>query len=229
MTNATCICLGSCNCECDPNVLPVQDCISEEASDPGDRGVTSGGGTSLSWFEGVLDSLGLGLGIEFGSLLSILVLILVLFCLKKTGIFKVCCGKSKVNGTGKGGDDLGQSRRFVSDKHTYHHPPPPLPLLPVQLQQHRGYEYSESQQGVQLPTVSAPLSPPALPLLPPPVIPAPVSARSPPKLTRPTRAAPCRTSAAGGQALNVTVRRPPMEIPPPRVRSVVASTAPSGP
>ena len=38
MTNATCICLGNCNCECDPNALPVKDCISEEASDPGDRG-----------------------------------------------------------------------------------------------------------------------------------------------------------------------------------------------
>jgi hypothetical protein len=175
--------------------------------------VTSGGGTSLSWFEGVLDSLGLGLGMEFGSLLSILVLFLLLFCLKKTGIFKVCCGKSKNKGTGTGGDGLGQSRRFVTDQHTYHHPPPPPPpLLPVQLQ-----------------TVSAPLSPPALPLLPPPpVIPAPVSARSPTKLARPARATSCRTSAAGGEAHSVTIRLPPMEITPPRVRSAVASTAPSG-
>ena len=41
-TNATCICLGTCNCECDPNALPVKDCISEEAPDPGDRGTLLG-------------------------------------------------------------------------------------------------------------------------------------------------------------------------------------------
>lgn len=198
-TNATCICLGNCNCECDPNALPVQDCISAEAPDPGDRGVTSGGGSSLSWFEGILDSLGLGLGMEFGSLLSILFLILLLFCLKKTGIFKLCCGKSedKSRGRDRADDELGQSLRFVTDQDPYHHPPPPLPpLIPV-----------------QPPAISAPF-PPALPLLlPPPVIPAPlplpvrVTVRSPPKYPRPTRAAPCRTSAAGGKAPSATSDR----------------------
>jgi hypothetical protein len=72
--NATCICLGSCDCACAE--VSIEDCLSEDSPDV-DEGVESGGGFSLrSIFDKLGISFGLGVGLlaGLGSLAGLFVL-----------------------------------------------------------------------------------------------------------------------------------------------------------